>query len=102
MNECKSDWNQEEFDKPAGERIPLPKPTSDFSKLLNIAKQLVTKGSVVSDQESAEEQHGESDNKFGHSKSNKAKVEEPHGSAFNYSKKSRKFPTESVSNIMIF
>ena len=62
LEECKYDWNLEEIDKPLNERIPLPKPTSDFSKLLIIAKQLVTKGSVVSDQESAEEQHEEGDN----------------------------------------
>lgn len=100
LEEWKYDWNLEEIDKPLNERIPLPKPTSDFSKLLNIAKQLGSKGSVVSDQESTEEQHGEGDNHFDDNhRNNEAKFEEPHGSAFNNRKKSRIIATESESNI---
>ena len=101
LEECKYDWNLEEIDKPLNERIPLPKPTSDFSKLLIIAKQLVTKGSVVSDQESAEEQHGEGDNNIDEEdeRNEELKVDEPHGSAFNNSNKSKRIPTESESNI---
>lgn len=40
LDECKYDWNIEEIDKPANERIPLPKPTSEFTKLFEAAKQL--------------------------------------------------------------
>lgn len=40
LKEWTYDWNVEEVDKPAHERIPLPKPTSEFSQLLDIVKQL--------------------------------------------------------------
>lgn len=40
LEECKDDWNSEEIDKPKHERIPLPKPTSDFTKMLTFVQQL--------------------------------------------------------------
>lgn len=40
LEECKYDWNIEEVDKPKHERIPLPKPTSEFSKLMLAVQQL--------------------------------------------------------------
>lgn len=42
----------EEIEKPIKERIPLPRPTSDFLKMFEIAKQLILKEHTASDQES--------------------------------------------------
>lgn len=55
MDECKADWNEEELDKPKHERIPLPKPTSDFQKLYNAVQQLIRNPKIDSDHESADE-----------------------------------------------
>lgn len=104
MEECKYDWNLEEIDKPINERIPLPKPTSEFIKMLNLAKQLSANKSVGSDAESADQQHGDEDTNQdeGEEEENEEEEEdedEPNGSVIEEKKTTQLNRNESESNI---
>ena len=56
IKECEDDWNVEEIDKPVSERIPLPKPTRDFLKLYEKAKQLAKTPIHLSENNSEKEE----------------------------------------------
>ena len=103
LEECKYDWNLEEIDKPINERIPLPKPTSEFIKMLNLAKQLNTNKSVGSDAESADQQHGDEDTNQdeGEEEENEEEEDEdePNGSVIEEKKTTQLNRNESESNI---
>jgi hypothetical protein len=49
LEECKYDWNVEEIDKPENERIPVPKPTSEFSRHFEAIKQLALEKELEGD-----------------------------------------------------
>ena len=114
LEEWKYDWNLEEIDKPINERIPLPKPTSEFNKMLNFAKQLSSKESMGSDRESADQQHGdehtnqeeneeedeeEEEEAENEEDENEDEEEEPNGSVIEENKSIQLNRNESESNI---
>jgi uncharacterized membrane protein YukC len=59
LEECKYDWNIEEIDKPENERIPLPRPPSEFTQLYEAVKDLIQKASQSSDGNSEEGEQAE-------------------------------------------